>query len=173
MSRARSMRSHERARRDAELPLEQPGEVRLIGEAGANGDVGERDVRRLEESPSALEAQHHQMLVRRAAHRLLERAREMCEREPRFAREHVEGELPVRLRVHQLEHASSDDGREAAARRLGVMLGYARLLHDLQCECGGESVHERETGRRPGAGFCRERGDEVPHLRSTDAIRSA
>ena len=173
MSRARSMRSHERARRDAELPLEQAGEVRLVGEAGTERDVGERGVRRLEESSRTLEAQRHQMLVRRAAHRLLERAREMCEREPRFAREHVEGELPVRLRVHQLEHASSDDRRESAARRLGAMLGYARLLHDLQREGGEESVHERETGRRPGSGFCRERGEQVSHLRPADTVRSA
>ena len=132
MSRARSMRSHEGAGRDAELPLEQAGEVRLVGEAGAGGDVGEGGVRRLEESPSTLEAQRHQMLVRRAAHRLLERAREMCERESGLAREDVERELSVRLRIHQLEHATPNDRREAAARRLGVMLGYARLLHDLQ-----------------------------------------
>jgi hypothetical protein len=167
------MRSHEGARRDTELPLEQASEVRLIGEAGAQGDVGEGGTRRVEETPGTLEAQRHQMLVRRAAHRLLERAREMCQRESGLAREDVERELSVRLRIHQLEHTSSNDRREAAARRLGVMLGYARLLHDLQCESGGESVHERETGRRPGAGFCREGGEQVSHLRPTDAVRSA
>ena len=148
MSRNRSvtMRPHECAGRDAELALEETREVRLVGEAGAHRDVGERDTRALEQASGALEAQRHQMLVRRAAHRLLERAREMCERESRLAGEDVERELSVRLRVHQLEHATSNDRREAAARRLGMMLGYARLLHDLQCEIAGLS---REDLRIP------------------------
>ena len=138
MSRAPSMRSHERAGCDAELPLEEASEVRLIGETGAGRDLREGDIRGVEETPGTLEAQRHQMLVRRAAHRLLERAREMCQRESGLPREDVERELAVRLRIHQLEHATSDDRRESAARRLGAMLGYARLLHDLQRERGGE-----------------------------------
>src|SRR3954451_24071274 len=99
------MRSNECARRDAELPLEETREVRLVGEAGPHRHVGERRSRGLEQAPSTLEPQSHEMLMRRAADRFLECAREVRERESRLTREDVECQLAVGLCVHQLEDA--------------------------------------------------------------------
>ena len=74
---ASALGSQQRAWRDAELPLEESREVRLISEAGAEGDVGQRRAGRLEQTTRALEPERHEMLMRRAAHGFLERAREM------------------------------------------------------------------------------------------------
>ena len=160
------MRSHERSRRDAELALEQSREVRLIGEDGLQTATSESaefwaprggGERARGGAPSC-------MLVRRAADGFLERAREVREREPRLASEHVEREgvgsdcASISSRTRR-----RTTGRETAARRLRID---AWLRPPAATILQGRArparrVHERETGRRPGTRFRDERGEKM------------
>src|SRR5439155_25918495 len=83
--------ARQRARRGSEDSFEEASEVRLIRKAGSLRDIGERRLRRLEQATRALQPQRQQVLMRRAPHRLLECAREMCRREGDFPGEPLEG----------------------------------------------------------------------------------
>jgi hypothetical protein len=69
------------------VSLEEAREVRLIGKAGAQRDVRERGVWRVEHPARALEPKRKEMLVRCAPDGLLERTREVRGRQPGDASE--------------------------------------------------------------------------------------
>src|SRR5882724_6029855 len=86
--------------RHAVLALEQSGEVGLVGEAGALGDVGKGCVRVLEQATRALEAETEEIAMRRGTQRLLEGAGKMRGRETNFVGEKFHGETRIQLRIH-------------------------------------------------------------------------
>ena len=66
-----------RTRRNAKLSFEEARKMRLVGEAGAQRDVGERHVGRVEQGSCVIESQLHQVSVGCAASGFLERSREV------------------------------------------------------------------------------------------------
>src|SRR6516165_11482475 len=66
-------------RRDADDALEVVGELALVREAGARGDLRQGEVAALQELPASLDAAHDDVLVRRQRSGRLELPREVVD----------------------------------------------------------------------------------------------
>src|SRR2546430_17712337 len=90
----------EGARGDAVGPLEEAGEVSLVGDPRPLGYVRKVGPAQLEQPPRAFEPQPQQVLMGRPAHRLLERTRKVRRRQADLAGQHLEiGRASCRERV--------------------------------------------------------------------------
>src|SRR2546430_8353866 len=87
---------------DAIGPLEEAGEVSLVGEAHALGDVRKVGTAQLEQAPSALKTKPQQISMGRLANRLLERARKVRGRQAGLAGQHVDRQPRIQMGVDQL-----------------------------------------------------------------------
>jgi hypothetical protein len=104
-----SAASDHRAGSQAKLTLEEAGEMRLVGETGAQGDVGQRRVRRVEQAARALEAKREQVLMWCTPGSLTESTGEVRGGETDFARQRFYRQARIELCVHQLERAALGD----------------------------------------------------------------
>ena len=152
------------------MPLEESREVRLIGEAGPQRNIGERGVGGVEQATRALEPKREQMLMWRSSDRLLEGTREMRWRQSRDASEGVDREMRVWLCIHHFEDATPNGWRESAPDPWGRRRRDARMLHELESECRGEGLDERDAAGRSITSFVRQRTDDVLHLCAADSV---
>ena len=89
--------------------------VALVGEAGGEGDVRERELRVAEHLLDMLEPAAKEIAVRRNAERLLESAGEVVRGETGDGREGVEADLFADVRFDEIADAIFNCGRKSAA----------------------------------------------------------
>jgi hypothetical protein len=128
------MQLPERTRRDAEVSLEKAREVCLVGEAGAESDVGKGGAWGIQQAARALETNRKKVLMRRAPNRFLERASEVRRRQARFASKRIDREMGGRLRLHELEHSPPNGRSEPTAREVAMLGRRSGQLHQLKPE---------------------------------------
>src|ERR1051326_4157639 len=105
-------RSKNSSRGDAEPSLEKAREVRLVGESGAERDLGERGVGGVEQTAGAVESEGEQVLVRCPANGLLERAREMRRRQACLTSQEIDRQRRRDTSFHELGEAAPDGRSE-------------------------------------------------------------
>ena len=99
------------SRRHSVLSLEEPGEVRLVGEARPLRNIGKNRVLGVEHPARALEAEVKEILMRGESHRLLKGAREMRGRQLNLVGEELHRQVRVDIGVYQLEDTTSGTRR--------------------------------------------------------------
>src|SRR5438046_4603969 len=108
--------------------------MRLIGEARALRDVRQAGFATLEQSPRALQAERQEVLMRSAAQRFLEGAREVRRREADLSGEHADRQPGAETRIDQLEHAPLGRGRQPSAGDGAPRLLDPRMPHQQVTE---------------------------------------